>query len=170
MSDGLIIPVSDQMLKDIGRATVHWTYLEFLLDLVLWKLLNITPEEGFVVTARLDSRPKCEMLKIIAYTRALAPEAISDLNITLKAIADASADRNLLTHAVICREEGSREVHLLTLRGRNAGKKNPITDDSITTMAQRIIDARSSLYQWAITYGYLTPSSDEPYPFPDKNP
>ncbi|MGQ3047437.1 MAG: hypothetical protein ACT6Q8_18075 [Niveispirillum sp.] len=155
MSDGLNIPVSEKMLKDIGSAIVHWTYLEMLLDLIIWRILNIDSKHGVLITGRLDSRPKCEMLFSLINMKERPKEEIDKLRLAIKSVSDASGDRNLLAHAAIVKEDENHEIHLLTFRGKNAGKRNPVNEKIIEAMSERIKNARTSLWQWAINYGYL---------------
>lgn len=84
----------------IGRVVVAWAKLEIELQRTLWAFLDVEIEEGRLITGRLDTRPKVEMLSPLAEKFLPDGKLANNLFETLGRIQELSEDRNFIVHGV----------------------------------------------------------------------
>ncbi|HEY3912453.1 MAG TPA: hypothetical protein VGM07_21565, partial [Stellaceae bacterium] len=48
-----------------GRVVIAWGKLEANLEDLIWHFLDLSDDDGRIVTARLDARPKLDMLNVL---------------------------------------------------------------------------------------------------------
>lgn len=58
--------VSPAQHLNIGRAIDHWSRIENLMQEVIWALLNVSVEEGRIITSRLDAKFRRMMMLSLA--------------------------------------------------------------------------------------------------------
>lgn len=80
-----------------GRIIIAWGKLEAALEDLIWHFLDLSDDDGRIITARLDTRPKLEMLNVLA-KRYLAPRKATKLCNVLSLIGELQADRNFIVH------------------------------------------------------------------------
>jgi hypothetical protein len=81
----------------IGRVIAAWSALEDTMQEAIWSFLNISMDEGRIVTARLDANFKINILRGLG-PRHLEKEKADDLNALLNTIVDLYSDRNFIAH------------------------------------------------------------------------
>ena len=89
--------VLEDHYNSTGRVVIAWGKLEAALEDLIWHFLDLSDDDGRMITARLDARPKLEMLNVLA-KRYLAPRGAADLRKVLSLIGELQADRNFIVH------------------------------------------------------------------------
>lgn len=96
--DQALLPESpDDHLAFIGRLIVEWSRLENALEDMIWHFLDLSDDDGRVITCRLDARSKTEMLGAFD-VRYLSPTLAGRLANVLKLIRELQEARNLVAH------------------------------------------------------------------------
>ncbi|HXQ51879.1 MAG TPA: hypothetical protein VN802_12345 [Stellaceae bacterium] len=92
--------ISDFQLEMIGAVTAHWARLEGALEDTIWHFLKLDGEDGRLVTARLDARPKVEILGALGKRYIPAGHILEKFKKLLAHISDLAADRNFIVHGI----------------------------------------------------------------------
>jgi hypothetical protein len=88
-----------QHFRLVGMAVVYWGKLEAVLQDIIWRLLGVDLADGRVITARLDVRPKIEMIEALISRRVIAPHLTAELLDVLDLVQNRQRDRNFIVHA-----------------------------------------------------------------------
>ncbi|MCH9054140.1 MAG: hypothetical protein IIA72_24385 [Proteobacteria bacterium] len=92
--------ISDEQTRRIGQVIVLWSKLEAAMEDTIWMLLNLDDEDGKVVTKRLSTDAKVQLLRGIG-SRHISDKALLDkFNETLKYVDELKECRNFIAHGV----------------------------------------------------------------------
>lgn len=83
----------------IGRVIVRWSRLDNGLDQLIWKLLRLQLEDGRIITARMDTQFKINILRYLGKKHLSEANAIK-LHDLLNTIEDLYGDRNYIVHGI----------------------------------------------------------------------
>lgn len=92
-------PVSDDLLRAIGRVIVDWNELERAMEEVIWEALKLDPlkPEAGIVTGGLGFRQKREMVERLC--EALLPTTLKGTLLpSPQELADLERARNIIAH------------------------------------------------------------------------
>jgi hypothetical protein len=99
--DQKLIPgLTKRQFERIGQVIVAWAHREVEMQRAIWVFLSLSEDDGRLVTARMDARPKGEWLRALG-ERYLedGPYAASFFE-ALSRITDLQDDRNFIVHGV----------------------------------------------------------------------
>lgn len=82
----------------IGSVVVRWSRIEAMLQDVIWALFGVDLAEGRLITARLDVRPKLEMIEALAPRRITDDVLLTQLFEAIDLIQSRHGDRNFIVH------------------------------------------------------------------------
>ena len=92
--------IPDEHAVRVGRFMAAWSLIEFKLEYLIWHFIGIDKRDLRRLTARLDARPKQEVIdELLARRRPTARDAQS-WAAAKKLIDDISGRRNLVAHGV----------------------------------------------------------------------
>ncbi len=147
----------------IGRVIVEWSKLEQCIQDLIWRFLNLTFEDGRILTERTD------ITRLITVARALARRKLQDPELTglLDALTRADElrdDRNFIVHGTWCTvdPEGiafSASLRQKSLPGEVTAEEFPHA--RMHRIVAEIIRVKSIIVK---VYDVL------PYPYDDKRP
>lgn len=80
----------------IGRVIFSWSLIENAMEDTIWHFLNISMDDGRVVTARLDAKHKLLILRGLG--ERYLDEAKDDFMIILNRMLDLYEERNFIAH------------------------------------------------------------------------
>lgn len=83
--------------KLIGRVALEWSKLEAALDDSIWRMVGLPIEDGRVLTARMDAKTKCDVLRALA-PRHLDAERLATILTALDNADILRDDRNFILH------------------------------------------------------------------------
>jgi hypothetical protein len=89
--------ISPEQERLIGQAIAAWSRLDDALQEAIWHFLRLSMEDGRIVTARLDTKYKLNILRGLGQ-RHLDVEKFNDLSNLLGTIQDLYVDRNFIAH------------------------------------------------------------------------
>ncbi len=93
--------ISDEQTEMIGDVIANWSHLEWALDRLIWYFLKLDAENGRIVTATMDTRPKIRMLRELVDLHVRRPipfrKAIIEVLDTIETLA---GDRNFIAHGL----------------------------------------------------------------------
>jgi hypothetical protein len=95
--DDAIPPVGLVQEKLIGRVVVQWSKVEAGLNELIWRMLQLTIEDGRILTSRMDAQTKIAMLRKLG-PRYLDGGPLEDLQKALKLADNVRDDRNFIVH------------------------------------------------------------------------
>jgi hypothetical protein len=91
--------ISQKQEMLIGRAIATWSGVEQVIEEVIWCLLNLSPEEGRVVTSPLDGKFKLNLLRGLGRKR-LNRHTFKSLNDAVKELRILYERRCLFAHGI----------------------------------------------------------------------
>ncbi|MCI0565104.1 MAG: hypothetical protein MN733_42095 [Nitrososphaera sp.] len=92
--------IPDEHYQLIGQMITEWSRLETILGTLIWHFLKLDMEDGRVVTATLDTRPKVRMLRQLA-KRHIESKAIKhQFSELLEVVEGVQEDRNFIAHGL----------------------------------------------------------------------
>lgn len=91
--------VLDAVNDPLARIIVGWSKLEAALEDLIWQFLDLSDDDGKLITARLDARPKGEMLGVLS-ARYLGKKRTQKLDELLARVRSLQEDRNFIAHGV----------------------------------------------------------------------
>lgn len=92
--------ISDEQTRRIGQVIVLWSKLEAAMEDTIWMFLNLDDEDGKVVTKRLSTDAKVQLLRGIG-SRHISDKALLDkFNETMKYVDELKECRNFIAHGV----------------------------------------------------------------------
>lgn len=81
----------------IGRSIIAWTRLEQAIEEVAWAFLNVTVEDGRIITSRLDAKFKIGLVRELSRQH-FEKDRFKRFNKSLNTILDLYDERNLIAH------------------------------------------------------------------------
>ena len=92
--------ISDEQTHRIGQVIVLWSKLEAAMEDTIWMFLNLDDEYGKVVTKRVSTDAKVQLLRAIG-SRHISDQALLEkFNETMKYVDELKVDRNFIAHGV----------------------------------------------------------------------
>lgn len=92
--------VPDYQYKLIGEMIAEWSRLETILGSLIWHLLKLDMEDGRVITATLDTRPKIRMLRQLAKRHIKSRAIKNQLSGLLEVTEGLQEERNFIAHGL----------------------------------------------------------------------
>lgn len=96
----LVIPLTDEHLRSLGKITANFALLEALVSLCIWTLIGGEQRLGQITTAELSFSQKVTLLSSLYRYRVNSAEESTELKGLLSRIAQAEEKRNAITHSV----------------------------------------------------------------------
>lgn len=137
--------ISDEQLRAIGRVTVNWCLLEYVVGRVVAEMLSITQKQGRILTQPLRIMQKLEVLQLLSELNAWPESERTELNKVVQTIDHARQKRNLIAHGLWV--EDADGCHYLVQYGGN--KKNRLSG-SLERMTIADIDAIAQSVAFAL--------------------
>ena len=92
--------ISDEQTRRIGQVIVVWSKLEAAMEDTIWMFLNLDDEDGKVVTNRLSTEAKVQLLRGLG-SRHISDKALLDkFKETMKYVNELKEPRNFIAHGV----------------------------------------------------------------------
>lgn len=92
--------IAEEHYRLIGEVVVTWARLEVTMERIIWGFLRLSEIDGRLITTRLDTGPKLQMLSHLA-DRYLLDGALKDRFVeALVRVGELVDDRNLIVHGV----------------------------------------------------------------------
>ena len=65
MSDELLCEkqLSPDLLEAIGKVMVEWSYIEYMMEVTIWKLANLNERKGMCFTTKINNLTKFNILR-----------------------------------------------------------------------------------------------------------
>lgn len=128
-------------LEEVGSICSEWAHLEKLIAITIWWLLNLSREDGGIVTDNLDMKPRAEMLAKLAKRKnhilsADEQQLIAD---TVSQIAELTPKRNLAVHGVRSLDEAIGATYATIGRGKYKDQPQEVTYESLKTITDRLV-------------------------------
>ena len=99
----------------IGRVMARWNYEEWLLNAVVYRLLDIDRGRGRLAVRELRADERVALIEDLMRVRKLAVRSyVADLRRSLR---QAKRERDLLAHGLWLRHPATRKLHILRTRG-----------------------------------------------------
>ena len=92
--------ISDEQTRRIGQVVVLWSKLEAAMEDTVWMLLNLDNEEGRIVTKRLSTDAKIQLLRGIAPRHIPDKTLLDKFNEAMKYVNELKDCRNFIAHGV----------------------------------------------------------------------
>ena len=92
--------ISDEQTRRIGQVIVLWSKLEAAMEDTIWMLLNLDEEEGRIVTKRLSTDAKIQLLRGIVSRRIPDKASLDKFNDMMKYVNELKDCRNFIAHGV----------------------------------------------------------------------
>lgn len=96
----LIQGIPDEHYNLIGMVVVEWSRLETILGTLIWHFLKLDMEDGRIITATLDARPKVRMLRDLAKRHAKPKATLTQILDLLDAVEGLQERRNIVAHGI----------------------------------------------------------------------
>ncbi len=149
----------------IGSICHQWAHLEWILAIVIWRLLRVDDVTGRIITGGLDILPRTNMAIALAeYLKAPAVirRALRDTRTTLQE--GLNERRNQAIHGLrFTNPDDQINSELFVMyRGRNAGAPRPISNKDLKQLWQDVIATQLSLLEAATRSGLLSAPSTKP--------
>src|SRR5271154_5099403 len=90
--------ISDEQCELIGELIINWSRLESALEALISYFLKLAQEDGRIVTATLDARPKVRMIRALAALHIRSITIKKKLPGVLANIEKRQEDRNFIAH------------------------------------------------------------------------
>lgn len=90
----------DEQYQRIGEVIAEWSRLETILDTLIWHFLKLDMEDGRVVTATLDARPKIRMLRQLTKRHVPSRSMKAQLMSLYEVVEGLQEDRNFMAHGL----------------------------------------------------------------------
>jgi hypothetical protein len=123
-----VFGVGMQHERLVGRVTIEWTRLENVLNDLLWRFLNLSFEDGRVLTGRADAATKITVLRAIAPRHLANDDKLEALLLGLDAIDGLRDDRNFIVHGAWGRLNPESVPLAMSLRAKS--KPDEITGET----------------------------------------
>jgi hypothetical protein len=135
-------PASDpdgnpEFMSGIGELCAAWSYFEFITDRIIWRLLQVSPIIGSMITANKDLNARWGIIANHAAPHVTEVELAIFQRIN-SLLATVSADRNIAVHGQIAKDNKSKKFFAVVTRGRHANKYNNIDLPKIKTITANI--------------------------------
>ena len=86
--------------ENIGNIVAAWSSLEAAMQAAIWAFLKLNEDDGRLVTARMDARPKIDWLRVLGERYLLDGEYAAKFFEALSRISELQDDRNFIAHGV----------------------------------------------------------------------
>ena len=120
----------------LGNLCMQWANLEYQLSICIWRLLNIHPDVGMVLTGLLDIKALCVAARDLAEKVHAPTEFQAQIKEAKSEIDGLLVRRNLHVHGVGKILEGTR--YLEAQRGKGRGKLVKIDHRDINSLATEV--------------------------------
>lgn len=132
-----IFGVGMQHERLVGRAVIEWSRLENVLNDVIWRLLDLSFEDGRSLTGRADANTKIALLRSIAPRHLVDPDKLEALLLALDTIDASRDDRNFIVHGAWGRIAPDGIPMAVSLRSKS--KPEEVTGESFDAARMRKI-------------------------------
>ena len=139
-----------ELQQGIGDICVTWAGFEHQTELLLWQLLELSEDDGKLVTTKLDIRPRLEMLAALADRKIENTEAKERLAKALEIVTQVQPDRNLIVHGQWGLDVKQLEVWGHTQRGKYKDKPQKLTRKFLAQTRAKITESYILLAQVGI--------------------
>ncbi len=136
----IVVTVSMQFERLIGRTVVSWSKLEACMEDFIWSLLNIPIEQGRIITLRVDAVGKIRMLRQLG-EMVLTEAQFHTLSPTLDEIDVIREDRNSIAHGSWGRMDPDMTHVCLSLRPKGLAPDEVVSETFSESRMRAIIDA-----------------------------
>jgi len=134
----------------VGRVAIEWTRLENILNDILWRFLNLSFEDGRVLTGRADAATRISLLRVIAPRHLADADKLEALLLSLDAIDALRDDRNFIVHGAWGRLEPEGVPLAMSLRARS--KPDEITGETFPPdRMQKIVTLITEMRKMLVT-------------------
>lgn len=147
-------------LAILGEIAVSMSSLEYMVQAVIWWLLNLSTENGLIVTGPLALNQKTEMLAALA--KNLRSEEAETLKNIINDIDRVRPERNKKLHAVWRHNETMEKIALTLGKDRRSIKETKVVTKDLEETRDAIRLVEFSLIHWFISYAQVHPSSRVP--------
>lgn len=121
----------------VGRVIIEWARLENVLNDIIWRLLNLSFEDGRAITGRADATSKISLLRTLAPRHLASDDKLEALLFALDAIDALRDDRNFIAHGAWGRIEPEGIPMAASLRSKS--KPDEVTGESFDAARMRKI-------------------------------
>ncbi len=102
----------------IGEVAVQWSWLEYLVQIAIWQLLDVPRKEGRVVTSHMNIRPNLDVLAQLTERRVKDKTTAQEIEVLARKIERRSEVRNRIVHGLWAFSDESREPYSIMYKGR----------------------------------------------------
>ena len=152
-------PASDpdghpEFMNQIGELCAAWSFLEYITDRILWRILEVNPKIGSMLTANKDLGSRWNLLVNNAgpFVDENELALLQRINTLLATVA---IDRNIAVHGQVLKNRGTKQVFAVVTRGKHADKHNLIDLPKIQTVIRNIKLLSLTATNIANTYDWL---------------
>jgi hypothetical protein len=89
-----------ELVTAVGAVLMEFAHLEVTLNHLIWGLLRLSTDDGKNLTARLDARPKLEILAAIARRYLRSPRKVQVIREHSKRLQEIAMYRNACAHGM----------------------------------------------------------------------
>lgn len=135
------LPINDRYYVEIGRIAAHVAGIEYEIQKLLWKVLNIDPATGraLTVATRTDTQIECILVAIKSNNEIPEKDKISSFIDRVKRM---RTIRNEVVHALwVADIENDRTIPASMKLARNAAKENSRTRYTVEDLSSISNDA-----------------------------
>jgi len=146
----------DPILIELGRITVLWSLIEWILRVMLWKLSNIDQDTGIAITTHMNFPTLIYAIKSLIKLK-FNNEGFTEINNVLNNVDSISAKRNTIIHSIWFRPEiiNGKITYLNThvkARGQIIKQVKNISLDELEILSSDIADTGNKLSAIASKY------------------
>ena len=87
-------------LKGIGTVAAEWTYVEIMLEALIWQVAGIDNERGYCVTTHITSETRINILESLADKRLVTPGLKNELKDRIADLRRLRTERNNIVHSI----------------------------------------------------------------------
>src|SRR5262245_46224700 len=136
--------LTDGELRAIGAIAVEWSYMEIILQITIWRLLNIGLHPGMVVTGDMTSGQLLSLLRPLARDVCEKEPIYLKLEKLLGDIDHLQSERNKAVHLVYA-DINSNRIGFRIKRTPELQRHPRLSEEQLLKIAHQIREARIAL-------------------------
>src|ERR1051325_5219473 len=150
------INLSDEMLAEIGKITIVWSYIEHSLAEMIGTIVTMggrRRELGMIVTAELSFKQRVNILdSLVRFALGDAAEPVADFARVKPLLFEAEQLRNTIVHSVWAKQSNASDPNAIIRMKATAKHKKGLRNDYV---AMSLDDLRKVTDTIARAYGQL---------------
>lgn len=132
--------VPDPYVQGVGRVICQWSWVEAIIDQLIWRLLGVRALRGRAVTSNLLAKGKLELLATLMRKSRMKENLVKEIETRGHGLA---AVRNLVAHGCVVVNPNYDAFGLVTAfraRGRLVDHRRMVTPSALEKVAEQIAD------------------------------